>query len=340
MLPDPAVAAISTGIEREPEPFYRLRDTSFHHDHAHARWTICARSPLFAGGVCCVIAHVCRAPAPARAQSGQRRIQRARASPAGCASAGREGARPGPAAAARSRSSCRRASRSPPPRMRPPSSRACRMRGSGRIRRPTSTTRCRRKPGPWLILSSGGADGAFGAGLLNGLSAAGKRPDYAVVTGVSTGALMAPFVFAGPRYDDALRDAYTQDHLRRIFSRSALDRRKLRRYLAAQGSDRQGGHAGSARRYRRRISRAAGACSSSPPISTPNAPWSGTWAPSPPMAASEAALNLFRTVLLASGSIPGAFPPVLIDVEATASALPKCTSTAASADSSSSRRPH
>jgi len=53
--------------------------------------------------------------------------------------------------------------------------------------------------GPWLILSTGGADGAFGAGLLTGLSAAGKRPDYAVVTGVSTGALMAPFIFAGPR---------------------------------------------------------------------------------------------------------------------------------------------
>jgi hypothetical protein len=44
--------------------------------------------------------------------------------------------------------------------------------------------------GPWLILSSGGGDGAFGAGLLTGLSAAGKRPDYAVVTGVSTGSLM------------------------------------------------------------------------------------------------------------------------------------------------------
>src|SRR6202045_2505567 len=66
------------------------------------------------------------------------------------------------------------------------------------------------QPGPWLALSSGGADGAFGAGLLTGLSAAGKRPDYAVVTGVSTGALMAPFVFAGARYDDALRDAYTK----------------------------------------------------------------------------------------------------------------------------------
>src|SRR5580692_10839774 len=57
------------------------------------------------------------------------------------------------------------------------------------------------QPGPWLVLSSGGEDGAFGAGLLTGLTASGKRPDYAVVTGVSTGALMAPFVFASPKYD-------------------------------------------------------------------------------------------------------------------------------------------
>src|SRR5271169_3366416 len=65
-------------------------------------------------------------------------------------------------------------------------------------------------PGPWLILSSGGSDGAFGAGLLNGLTASGKRPDYAVVTGVSTGALMAPYIFAGSRYDDQLRDTFTK----------------------------------------------------------------------------------------------------------------------------------
>ena len=65
------------------------------------------------------------------------------------------------------------------------------------------------EPGPWLALSSGGEDGAFGAGLLVGLSAAGKRPDFAVVTGVSTGALMAPFIFAGGRYDEALKKAYT-----------------------------------------------------------------------------------------------------------------------------------
>src|SRR6266478_763770 len=71
--------------------------------------------------------------------------------------------------------------------------------------------------GPWLILSTGGADGAFGAGLLAGLSAAGKRPDYTVVTGVSTGALMAPFIFAGARYDAALQAVYTQTSAADIF---------------------------------------------------------------------------------------------------------------------------
>lgn len=63
--------------------------------------------------------------------------------------------------------------------------------------------------GPWLALSSGGEDGAFGAGLLNGLSASGKQPAYSVLTGVSTGALIAPFAFGGSRYNDALRNAFT-----------------------------------------------------------------------------------------------------------------------------------
>ena len=69
------------------------------------------------------------------------------------------------------------------------------MRASWPTRLPTFNKALPAQPGPWLVLSTGGSDGAFGAGLLNGLSAAGKRPDYAVVTGVSTGALMAPFVF-------------------------------------------------------------------------------------------------------------------------------------------------
>ena len=71
--------------------------------------------------------------------------------------------------------------------------------------------------GPWLALSSGGEDGAFGAGFLNGLSASGKRPDYAVVTGVSAGALLAPFAFAGARYDDDAARRLYQDHRSRHF---------------------------------------------------------------------------------------------------------------------------
>jgi len=65
------------------------------------------------------------------------------------------------------------------------------------------------KSGAWLALSAGGVDGAFGAGLLNGWSARGARPDFAVVTGVSAGALIAPYAFLGSRYDDQLRTALT-----------------------------------------------------------------------------------------------------------------------------------
>ena len=60
-----------------------------------------------------------------------------------------------------------------------------------------------------LALSGGGPDGAFGAGLLRGLEERGERPDYTVVTGVSTGAIIAVFAFLGPEYDDVLEDMYT-----------------------------------------------------------------------------------------------------------------------------------
>jgi len=55
-----------------------------------------------------------------------------------------------------------------------------------------------------LVLSSGGVNGAFGAGLLTAWTKRGDRPDFWIVTGVSVGALMAPFAFAGPEFDDRL----------------------------------------------------------------------------------------------------------------------------------------
>jgi hypothetical protein len=75
---------------------------------------------------------------------------------------------------------------------------------------------------PQLALSGGGANGAFGAGFLNGWSSTGKRPTFKVVTGVSTGALMAPFAFLGPARDEALREFYTTTRSRDIFALGAF----------------------------------------------------------------------------------------------------------------------
>jgi predicted acylesterase/phospholipase RssA len=174
------------------------------------------------------------------------------------------------------------------------------------------------QPGPWLALSSGGADGAFGAGLLNGLSESGKRPDYAVVTGVSTGALMAPFVFAGPRYDDALRAAYTKISAADVFEvgstgESFVDSWPLKDLIAKQITPALLADIAAAHNSGRRLF-----------IVTTDldAERSVVWnmgaiaAHAADKNGGDAALTLFRNVLLASSAIPGGFPPVLIDVEA------------------------
>ncbi len=63
-------------------------------------------------------------------------------------------------------------------------------------------------PGDVLVLSGGGPDGAFGAGVLNGWTERGDRPVFSVVTGVSVGALMAPYAFLGSAHDGALKDMF------------------------------------------------------------------------------------------------------------------------------------
>ena len=68
-----------------------------------------------------------------------------------------------------------------------------------------------------LALSGGGADGAFGAGVLNGWSDKGTRPNFDIVTGVSTGALMAALAFLGPEYDATIRTLYTSQTNDSIF---------------------------------------------------------------------------------------------------------------------------
>jgi hypothetical protein len=74
----------------------------------------------------------------------------------------------------------------------------------------------------FLAISGGGDDGAFGAGLLVGWTAAGNRPQFKGVTGISTGALIAPFAFLGPAYDAQLKEVYTNIAPKDIFKRRSI----------------------------------------------------------------------------------------------------------------------
>jgi predicted acylesterase/phospholipase RssA len=170
------------------------------------------------------------------------------------------------------------------------------------------------EPGPWLILTSGGADGAFGAGLLIGLTEAGKRPDYAVVTGVSTGALIAPFAFAGPHYDEALHKAYTEVTAADIFEvgsstgESFVNSWPLRDFIAKEITPQLMADIAAAHRSGRRLFVVTSDIDSERSV---------VWNMGAIAAhGGEDATKLFCKVLLASASIPGGFPPVLIDVEA------------------------
>ena len=78
------------------------------------------------------------------------------------------------------------------------------------------------KPHAYLAISGGGENGAFGAGLLNGWTAAGTRPEFLMVTGISAGALIAPFVFLGPDYDDELKTVFTTTATKDIATKRGL----------------------------------------------------------------------------------------------------------------------
>lgn len=80
-----------------------------------------------------------------------------------------------------------------------------------------------RKPVALLALSGGGDNGAFGAGVLCGWSAVGTRPRFKLVTGISTGALIAPFAFLGSEYDSKLK-VYTMVTQEDIFRKKSLSR--------------------------------------------------------------------------------------------------------------------
>jgi hypothetical protein len=165
----------------------------------------------------------------------------------------------------------------------------------------------------FIALSGGGSNGAFTAGLMKGWSETGERPDFEVVTGVSTGALAAPFVFLGSDYDDELAEAYTggaaagllqpqgvgalfgsgiyRPEPLRALVEHYVDADLLRAVAAEYAKGRVLLIATTDLDSQRGVSWDLGA------IATQGTP---------------EALELFRSVLVASASIPGAFPPVLI----------------------------
>ena len=173
-------------------------------------------------------------------------------------------------------------------------------------------------PGHFLALSGGADDGAFGAGVLVGWTETGQRPEFDLVTGISAGALIAPFAFLGPAYDPQLRSLFTeitqndvvqigQLALAVLFREAVADTTPLAR-LIERHADEAMLQAIAAEYQRGRLLL----------IGTVNldvgrpAVWNiGAIASS----GHPDALMLFRRILLASASIPGAFPPVMIDVD-------------------------
>ena len=188
---------------------------------------------------------------------------------------------------------------------------AAALRAEGKL--PTTMT-----PAYFLAISGGGDNGAFGAGLLNGWTALGTRPQFKIVTGVSTGALIAPFAFLGSAYDAQLREVYTTMTPENVYRRAVHHRRRCStthgRHRAAR-RDRS-------RRYADQKLLDAIAVEYDKGrlllIGTTNLDaqrpviWNiGAIAAS----GHPGALELFRKILRASAAIPGVFQPVMMDVE-------------------------
>ncbi|MFL6733882.1 MAG: patatin-like phospholipase family protein [Sphingomicrobium sp.] len=171
-------------------------------------------------------------------------------------------------------------------------------------------------PANFLAVSGGGDNGAFGAGLLSGWTGAGTRPEFKAVTGISTGALIAPFAFLGPKYDYVLQKVYTATTPQDIFKKRGLlkglfgdglaDTRPLASIIQSYVTPAL--LAEIAQEYGKGRLLLVGTTNldTLEPVI-----WNMT-----AIAASKSpdAPSLFRSILLASASIPGAFPPVMIDV--------------------------
>ena len=174
------------------------------------------------------------------------------------------------------------------------------------------------RPHNYLAISGGGPDGAFGAGLLVGWTEAGDRPGFTIVTGISTGALIAPFAFLGPPYDMHLKDVYTtvsteelievRGFLKIITGDAATSSKPMQELIARYYDEKMLAAIAEEHAKGRRLFVGTTNLDAERPVF-----WNIT-----AIAASgdPKALKLIHKILLASASIPAAFPPVYIKVEA------------------------
>jgi predicted acylesterase/phospholipase RssA len=167
-----------------------------------------------------------------------------------------------------------------------------------------------------LALSGGGAGGAFGAGALYGLSQSGKRPDFQVVTGVSAGALLAPFAFLGPQWDPQLKEAFDSHRTDNLLKPRGIG------FLFRPGFYLSTPLVHLVNRFctARMISAVANRAKQGRLLLVATTDLDKEESVIWNMGAiaeqgGKAARQLFCKVLVASASIPGVFPPVLIPVE-------------------------
>jgi hypothetical protein len=168
-----------------------------------------------------------------------------------------------------------------------------------------------------LAVSGGGDNGAFSAGLLVGWSESGMRPRFKVVTGISTGALIAPFALLGSDFDAILREIYTTIEQKDIFERRPLlaglasdalaDSAPLEKLISKYLDERIVARLGSEYRQGRALIVITTNLDAGVPVI-----WNiGAIAESGRPEAAE----LIRKILLASASIPALFPPVMFNVQ-------------------------
>ena len=172
-------------------------------------------------------------------------------------------------------------------------------------------------PVSFLAVSGGGDDGAYGAGLLCGWTAVGNRPEFKLVTGISTGALIAPFAFLGSKYDDLLRQFYTsvtpkdiletRNILSAVFNDALADNEPLKRLVRKIITAEMLKEIANEHAKGRILFVATTNLDARRPVI-----WNMT-----KIAAigNPKSLKLFQDIMVASAAIPGAFPPTMFDVE-------------------------